>query len=192
MEIKMKRTIGLLAYLLALPVFASWQLDNNSSHLSFVSVKKAQIAETHSFKSLAGKVDGKNVQFSVDLASVSTGIPIRDERMTKFLFITKMFPSATFNATIPANLISSMKVGEIKHFDLSGTLTVKDKSQNAYVKTMLVKAADNKLVVSSVKPLIVKASDYGLASGIAKLAELAKLSSITESVPVSFTLTFNK
>lgn len=46
------------------------------------------------------------------------------------------------------------------------------------------------LVVSSVKPIIIKAADYGMEEGVKKLQELTKLPSIATAVPVTFSLVF--
>lgn len=188
----MKKTIGLLAALVSLPTLAGWALDSDNSHVSFVSVKKSQISESHHFKSISGTINGKAVSLSIDLASVDTGIPIRDERMAKYLFATELFPKATFAAEIPDTLLKSIKVGEAKHFDLAGKITIKNQSKPVNVKTMIVKIANGNILVNSTKPFIINAKDFNLSTGIAKLAELASLPSITESVPVSFSLTFNE
>jgi hypothetical protein len=50
----------------------------------------------------------------------------------------------------------------------------------------------DKVVVSSATPIIIKAADFGLEKGVAKLQELAKLPSIATAVPVNFVLTFSK
>ena len=57
---------------------------------------------------------------------------------------------------------------------------------------VLAVTSGDKLIVSSTKPIIVQASDFGLVDGILKLQELAKLPSIATTVPVSFVLTFAK
>ena len=55
----MRQTTLILITLLAsimtsLPVLAAWQLDNEKSQLTFMSVKKSMIAENHHFSTLAG------------------------------------------------------------------------------------------------------------------------------------------
>ena len=66
----------------AVPAHADWYLDNESSRLSFVTTKNTEIAEVHRFLVLHGKVDSKGAaQLEVELESVNSGIPLRDERM---------------------------------------------------------------------------------------------------------------
>ncbi len=66
---------------------ANWQLLNDKSQLSFVSIKKNSIAEASHFTQLAGQLSDQG-QFSVnvDLTSAETFIPIRNERLSKILF----------------------------------------------------------------------------------------------------------
>lgn len=188
----MKKTLGLLACLLSSTSWANWQLDNEHSHVSFVSVKKSQVVESHSFNKLSGSIEQGKVRFNVALASVNTGIAIRDERMAQYLFATSSFPQASFTTQLPDSLISSMKAGDMRYFDLSGQLALHGHEQTVNVTALITKISDDKMMVSSTKPFIVKASDYDLVKGIAELAKMAGLPSITETVPVSFTLTFSQ
>ncbi len=63
--------------------------------------------------------------------------------------------------------------------------------KNVDFEAIAVMSGD-KLVVSSAKPIIIKASDYGLEGGVAMLQKLAKLPSVATAVPVNFVLTFSK
>ena len=51
---------------------------------------------------------------------------------------------------------------------------------------------DNGLQVHTLSPILVKAVDFGLIEGIEKLRTVAKLSSIDTTIPVTFTLVFQK
>ena len=57
----LKLSAFLLAACAALPVHADWQLDNESSRLSFISTKATHITEVNRFRGLRGSVedDGK-------------------------------------------------------------------------------------------------------------------------------------
>ncbi len=63
-------------------VYADWQLEADQSHIHFVSIKKAQVGEVHTFKQLSGSIDesGK-AAITIQLDSVETQVPIRNERM---------------------------------------------------------------------------------------------------------------
>ena len=85
--------VGLI--LSSLSAQAAWQLVNESSQLNFISTKASHIAEPHTFDLLSGSIaDTGRVQLNIDLASVATGIDIRNERMQTMLFNVVTFPQA--------------------------------------------------------------------------------------------------
>ena len=106
-----------LAALLAAILFtgvaqAHWSLDNDASSLSFVTVKAEHVAEAHTFDSLSGTIgDDGGVEISIELASVNTMIPIRNERMQEMLFETNLFPDATISGSINLDALTGMDAG---------------------------------------------------------------------------------
>ena len=87
-----KITFSLLVanHVFGLPVQAAWTLNGDDSTLSFISTKAVNVAEIHKFTTLSGGVDdtGNVTGISIALASVDTGIEIRDDRMREMLFDT--------------------------------------------------------------------------------------------------------
>ena len=96
-------TISLLlsATLATAPALADWALDNERSHLTFVSIKAKDVAEIHTFKEMSGTVDtdGK-IAVNLMLDSVETLIPIRNERMRELLFETAKYKEAGVEAEL--------------------------------------------------------------------------------------------
>lgn len=171
---------------------AHWTLDNEASRLSFVTVKAGDIGEVHHFKVLAGELeDDGNLAVSVQLASVDTLIPIRDERMQEFLFETQLFPTASFTASLNMSDIQSLPVGASQFMDIAGTLTVRDTPTPVLLQVMMTRPGNRSVVVSTLQPVVVSARALGLSAGVEKLRELAGLPSISDAVPVTFVLTFN-
>jgi len=171
---------------------AQWALDNSESSLSFLSTKKAQITEIHSFKKLTGEVSDKGMlSVSVDLTSVATNIPIRDERMQTMLFNTDKFASATFSAKLPAGL-QNLAVGAQVSQDVAGKLDLHGVSADVTFSVMASRINQNTLAVTTLKPTVLNAATFGLDGGVEALREIAKLDSITLAVPVSFTATFKQ
>ncbi|MDP1159906.1 YceI family protein, partial [Klebsiella variicola] len=77
--------------------------------LSFVTTKNTEIAEVQRFLVLHGKVDSKGAaQLEVELESVNSGVPLRDERMRNELFEIKTFPDALINAQINLQPINDL------------------------------------------------------------------------------------
>ncbi|MBL4910839.1 MAG: YceI family protein [Alteromonadaceae bacterium] len=187
----MRLALLLVSIIISLPSFAAWQLNNQQSRLSFISIKKTNVAEVHRFTQLSGELS-KNAKISmiIDLTSVDTGITIRNERMQKFLFATDLFPQAKFTASLSKEVLNNIAENSI--ISVTGELSLHGMKQAITVDVMLVRVNDNKFVVSSMQPIIIQAANFNLGAGVEKLQALAKLPSISKAVPVSFVLTFEK
>ncbi|WP_320820230.1 YceI family protein [Thalassolituus sp.] len=186
----MRSFIMASAVFLSATVSADWQLSE-PSHIHFLSTKNTHKTEVHEFKRLTGSVtkDGK-ATLIVDLTSVETGIPIRNERMQEFLFETPKFATATFTAQIPADMMSKANVGSLESLDLSGVLSLHGKEVPIQLPVFISPVSDGSVVVSSALPILIQANQFDLVTGIQKLREMAGLERISEVVPVTFTLTF--
>jgi len=181
-----------LSVLVTFSAHAAWQLDNEHSKLSFVSTKKGDIAEVHHFNRLVGMAEQGKISLSVDLASVDTNIAIRDQRMKDYLFKTSKFSRAEFTTAMPNNMLNEMATGAIKQLSLEGEISLHGQKQAVSVDVLVAKVSNSKVVVSAFQPLIINAHAYGLAAGVAKLQALAGLPSISQAVPLTFVLSFNK
>ncbi len=196
MECEMRQTALILITLLisvitSLPVLAAWQLDNDKSRLTFMSVKKATIAENHHFSKLEGHIDANaQVNINVDLASVNTNIAIRDERMKQFVFESDKYASATFNAQLDNAMLKALKAGDMKQLTVDGQLDFHGQKQAISMHVNVIKLIENKISVHTSQPFFIKADAFGVVAGINKLKELAALPSIDYVVPVSFSVTF--
>ena len=112
---KVFRTIAalLLTMAIAAAAQADWQLDNNQSHLTFVTIKATHIAEVHRFTQLQGSLNpAGQADIEIALASLETNIPIRNERMQQMLFDTDLFPSASITATFDAEMLAGLTAGD--------------------------------------------------------------------------------
>jgi len=187
------RLILLVISLIAFPAFSAWQLDNDKSSLTFISIKKSDVAEVHHFNQLVGNVDNSGkVSFVIDLISVDTNIAVRNERMKEFLFNTDVFPKAKFTTQLDMakfNAIAKNSSGVMK---LTGEIDLHGNIQKVIVDVLVAKLSDSQFIVSSMKPVLLNAQKFGLDTGVQKLKELAKLPSISNAVPVSFVLSFNQ
>ena len=173
-------------------VLADWQLNDDLSRVSFVTVKKETVGEPNYFQRLSGRLsDAGRFELTVDLASVETGIPIRNERFGEFLFETGQFPSLTLSADLSGEL-NALTGGEDKVMTTDATLSLHGQEKTMPVTVLVSHKADGNLVVSSWDPVIVHQEDFALTAGINKLQELAGLPSITRAVPVNFVLSLDK
>ncbi len=191
------KPVALFSALLLLSPFALGYgtVNNEQSHISFVSTKNGSVAETHTFKRIGGKVDevGK-AEIWIDLTSVDTKIPIRDERMQKFLFETGLYPKAVITVRIPDHKrfdrMDELGVGGQVVENFRGELNLHGIKQDIKGRVRLTRAGTNKIKVVSARPIVIRAKDFNLGPGIEKLREIANLQSISDEVPVSFELVF--
>lgn len=171
---------------------ADWQVDNDQSKVSFVSIKSNSIAEVHYFKDVSGSLT-EDGQFSVeiDLASVETMIPIRNERVTKLLFETTKFPKAIITADLSKPL-QAMTPGQHILKGIEAELDFHGAKKGIKFDVMATMSPSGDVTVSSLTPVIINASDFAVTDGIMQLQKLAGLPAIATAVPVSFSLTMKK
>ena len=96
---------------------AQWSLSSSSAELNFLSTKvltnKQSITETSSFKSLSGTVsDEGELQLTVQLGSVNTQIPIRDQRLRDWVFEVSKYQNADISANIAKEDLAALVVGK--------------------------------------------------------------------------------
>lgn len=188
-----KLIFGLVLSLLAGLVQADWMLDNATSKISFVSIKKGHTAEAHTFNTLTGGVDGNGqATVNIDLNSVNTKIQVRDERMRNILFETGKYPAAILTASLDMTALNKVEPGSSLEVAGNATLDLFGHKQEIKFKAMATRVSDGQWSVASEEPVIINASDFGLTQGIDKLKEIAGLPAISYAVPVSFVLNFKQ
>ncbi len=186
----MIRIIAIIALLAGSLAHADWTLVNDQSRVNFVTTKAGNFAEAHYFRELSGKVREGIAHVTIALVSVDTAIDIRNERMREFLFRTDLFPTAEVTTPVDVTGYEKLKPGEQMDTRAVLTVSLNGQTQNIPMELVVSRLADNRMLVASRKPAIVNASQFQLASGVEKLRELAGLPSISQSVPVTFLLTF--
>ena len=175
------------------PAFSDWNLVTEESKLNFISIKASNIAEIHSFKKISGSVkENGEAQLTINLASLETLIPIRNERMGKLLFETKIYPSAVFKLEVDLEKILLTEVGKSSEVEYRGMFGLKNKQFPLLVKLKVTRLNDQSFLVSSLEPLLLNADKLGSSNGIESLRAVAGLPSISKSVPVTFSLMFHK
>ena len=187
--IRLITAVGLM--LSSLSAQATWQLVNESSQLNFISTKASHIAETHTFGLLSGSIaDTGQAQLNVDLASVATGIDIRNERMRTMLFNVLTFPQAEITTDLDLGEFTSLTGPVVK--TISAKLSLIGQSTQVHGDVLVVPVNGNTVNVTTVAPIVVNANRLEMVAGIEALREVAGLPSISYSVPVNFSLTFRR
>lgn len=173
------------------PCIAAWSLDNDASQVSFVSVKAGDAGEVHRFTEISGELTAEgSALVTIQLASVDTLIPLRDERMREMLFQTNLFPTASLSTNIDMDALAALAPGDSMDMTANLTLDLHGQQISLAAEMIVARLGDHRLMVSSRKPLIVNAASVDLVKGIEALREIANLPSISKAVPVSFVLSF--
>lgn len=172
---------------------ADWTLDNAASRVSFVTIKSNHTAEVHHFATLAGAVGaGGEATLVIDLASVATAIPIRDERMRELLFETGLYPRATFTTRVDVRQLRALPVGESLTTSLEGDLDLHGETRPLAAEVVITRLNRGGIQVATRSPVLVDAANHALVAGVEKLREVAGLPSIGRTVPVTFVLTYRR
>lgn len=179
--------------LLALTPLASanWYLDNDSSRLSFISTRDADVSEVFSFRTLHGKVDPQGLAtLDVELESISTGTPVRDERLREHLFQVRQFPEARITAQLNMTPINALAPGAQLEMRLPLTVRLHGQSQSYSAELLATRLDERRFQVVTLEPLVLHAQDFGLVPALDGLRQGAALSAISLSVPVGAVLIF--
>jgi len=177
----------------ATTVSAQWQLNNAESSIDYVSIKKSKAGELNTFGKLKGVIEqnGKATVI-ISLASVETKIPVRNERMQSMLFEIDRFPEATVSTVVEYGRIEGMKLGDSFVQPAKLKLSLHGEEQEIETELRVVRLGEGRLLVSTIRPVIVNAEKFSLGKGVEKLREIAKLPSISSAVPVTVDLLFEK
>lgn len=182
---------ALLASSVSLPAQADWYLDNDSSRLSFISTKAGDFSEVHRFLALHGTIDDQGAaRLRIETDSVSTGIPLRDERLRKLLFTSSEFPEAQVMAQLNLEPIVDLAAGAQLEISLPVQVQIRDRKHGYMTDLLVTRLDERRFQVVTLAPLVLQAEHFGLGAGVEALRKLARLDSISLSVPVGAVMIF--
>jgi polyisoprenoid-binding protein YceI/cytochrome c553 len=176
---------------------ARWLLDGTKSTLHFVTVKKStagvETPENMTFTQLQGTVAANGqATLSIPLASISTGVDIRNTRMQSLLFESGYLPSLHFTTQLNLTAIDAMAAGSTSVQSVTGNLVLHGIVKSVVFDALVVKHANNSVSFSPRKPIAINAIDFDLNAGVEALRAAAGLSTIGEKVPVYFKVFLNR
>ncbi len=184
-------SIVLIALLISSNAFAEWRLKSAESNVYYVSTKNEKISEVNYFNTLSGTISKNGtLTIKINLESVETNIPIRNERVKSMLFEVINYPKATINATINAEKLAKLTVGKSYIEPVNFTLSLHGVTHEFSTRVKVIKRANGEILAGSISPIIISADQFGLQKGLERLRKIARLKSITPTVPVTFNLTF--
>jgi len=168
----------------------NWMLDTAASALIFGSVKKDAIGEIHRMGFASGMVEASGAAaLTLDLASVETGIDVRNTRILEHVF--GGMAEAGITANIDMNTVEALGVGETMTYDLSATLHFLGTEIRFSEPVIAVRLSDSRAMIVSDGMIWFDTEELGIDAGVDMLQELASLPSITRAVPVTFRLVFD-
>lgn len=174
---------------------SAWALSTNESHLSFVTTKNSKgsdIIEVNGFDRISGDISNTGLAtLHIDLDSVNTSLPLRDQRVRELLFETTIYPVATVTLPVSPGLISRLEVGQSVITDITASLNLHGVTADIATEVSVKKLSNSRILVSGTSPVVTKADTYGLASGVEALRAIVGLASISGDVPVEFALVFD-
>lgn len=189
----MKLLFATLLIVFAPTALGAWNLDPTRSQISFVSIKAQSVAEVHRFTEVSGRISADGIAtLTIQLASVDTLIPIRDQRMREMLFRTDLFPTATVLTSLDLKTLEALAPGSTLEIATEVVLNFQDRELPFTADFLVSRLSDKRVVAATLKPILVNAANLGLTDGIEALRDVAGLPSISSAVPVTVVLTFNQ
>ncbi|MEE9102436.1 YceI family protein [Pseudomonas nitroreducens] len=185
--------MGALLILASSLALAEWQLDGDTSRISFVSVKRGKMAEVQRFDQLSGQIDDKGaVRLVVSLASIDSGLALRDERMRNSFFEVERYPDATITSQLDLSLYDDLQVGQSRPETIDFNLDLHGQQRRLKAEVLVSRPSEERIEVTTLEPLVLKLIDFDLEEKLAPLKEVANLPSITPEVPVFAVLGFRQ
>ena len=170
---------------------ANWYLDGESSRLSFITTHNANVSNIHRFLVLHGKVERNGrAQLRIEMDSVNSAVPLRDERMRDVLFDFKHFPEAQVTTQIDLQPINDLANGAQLELHLPVTVSLRGKQHTYEAQLLATRLDERRFQVVTLEPLMLQAEDFGLQPELEALRKIAGLSAISFSVPVGAVLIF--
>lgn len=170
---------------------ADWYLDNESSRLSFVTTQNLDRADVHRFLVLHGKVDDKGAaRLQVELESINSSTPSRDERIRNQVFEADRFPDAVITAQLDVRPISDLANGAQLEMRLPLSVELHGERQKYHALLLATRLDERRFQVVTLEPLVLRAEDFGFAPAIAALRKRMGLDALSLAVPVGAVLIF--
>ena len=187
MPIFIRSLTCVLLLLVTQATLADWRLTA-ASKVGYVSIKNNAIAEHNYFSGVTGSLNKKGqLKVSIDLSTVETQVDIRNQRMRDLFFEVMQYPEAVVTAQLDMQELAQVESGAplelVKPFTLS--LHGIESTGEAHLRIVSV---GGRAWVSTVRPILISAADFGLEGGVAALRKIAGLEAIAAVVPVSVNL----
>ena len=172
---------------------AGWTLWNQASDLNFVSTVNSSVSEVHSFTNMDGSIsENGEAVLKVDLASVETNNALRNKQISKIIFDTKNFQELLISIKLNTDQFASLSVSRPVVMEVNTIITLHGISKEIRATLLVTRLQTGCLLITSLQPIIISLADFGLLDNLEKLRSIAKLDSISNTVPVTINLFYLK
>ena len=168
-----------------------WVLDPRQSHLYMQTEKGEGVVEKHEFTSISGNVTRTgDASLKIDLATLETGIDIRNVRMRFLLFETFKFPTAEITARLDKSKLAAIATAARISYTLPAHVNLHGITKDLDIPVTIARVNDSAISVSTIKPVEVGAETFDFTKGLAKLSDAQNSIKIVPSASITFDLTF--
>jgi OmpA-OmpF porin, OOP family len=168
-----------------------WLLDPAVSMVYMQTEKANSIFETHQFSVVEGSISSSgDANIRIDLASIHSGIDIRDTRMRFQLFETFKFPYAQINAKLDKALLKDLATQTRLRYPLTFSLSLHGHVSDLKTDVWVTRITETAVSVASVKPINLLAETFGFTANIPKLSEAIEGTPIAAGASIAFDLVF--
>lgn len=191
----MRKLIVIGCLLICTPMIAAaqWQLNTTDSSVLFGSVKKGAVYETSRFEQFSGHIGRRGIaELTIELASVDTGIDIRDSRMRTMLFNLTDYPRAQIQVPVDVEQFNAMVPGELWPLSAGGKVLLNGHERTVLAELHIYRLTEQRWLVKTAEPVVLNLAEFGLLGGLDALREIAGLDSIMPRVPVSLELVYDR
>ncbi|KXF83129.1 YceI family protein [Enterovibrio coralii] len=171
--------------------FASsdYTIVSDASSISFATIKKTYVVEPATLSGVKGSVDASG-KFSVTapLSSISTGIPIRNQRLNELFFDSSKFPMLKVEGQV--DMAALDKNDAMLQQSIPAKVTLFGNTKDVTLDMNIIKADDN-IFAFTYKPVIISGATFGIPEdNLKKVSATVGNIDISSTVPVNVSLVF--
>ncbi|WP_325894432.1 YceI family protein [Grimontia sp. NTOU-MAR1] len=168
-----------------------YALDSKASSISFATIKKSYVVEPANLSGIEGSVDASgNFGVTAPLSSISTGIPIRNQRLNDLFFDSKKFPMLKVEGQVSMEGLD--KNGTQLQQVIPAKVTLFGNTKEVTLNMNIVKSGDN-IFAFTTKPVIISGAIFGIPKeNLEAVSETVGNIDISSTVPVNVSLVFKE
>ncbi len=168
-----------------------WLLDPANSSVYMLTLKANTIFEVQQFKRIEGNISSTgDANIKIDLASIDSGIDLRDTRLRFQLFETFKWRYAQINARLDKAKLQALATQTRLRMPLTVSVGMLGRLNDFTSEVWVTRVSDTTVSVTTITPIIVTAESFGLEKNIAKLVDAIGGTPITPAVTITFDLLF--